>query len=200
MTAGFADEHQISDMCFDIRTWRCGIMWTCILPSDMHDQLTNMQFESVFFFFLLASLWYFFSKTCPIMIDCFIPIWTNSVKKFTHMCGNRSRDFQLTIQRTEPLHYWCWRLSQFTKISSLKTQRFSMQTCTEPTNLPHGHAICHNSVLNRHAIMKAVTHVGHENRGLIHSIVFKLHPPPRFSMKNQRVEWSWIRDCSRFFF
>jgi hypothetical protein len=33
-----------------------------------------------------------------------------------------------------------------------------------------------------------------------HSIFFKLHPPPRFSMKNERVEWSWIGDCSRFFF
>ena len=38
-------KHQISDMCFDIRTWRCGSIWTCILPSDM-------QFESVFFFFV----------------------------------------------------------------------------------------------------------------------------------------------------
>ena len=28
-------KHQISDMCFDIRTWRCGIMWTCIFISDM---------------------------------------------------------------------------------------------------------------------------------------------------------------------
>ena len=28
-------KHQISDMCFDIRTWRRGIMWTCIFISDM---------------------------------------------------------------------------------------------------------------------------------------------------------------------
>ena len=132
---------------------------------DMHITFGHAIWKCLFFF-LLASLWYVFSKTCTIMIDCFIPIWTNSVKKFTHMYGNRSRDFQLTMQRTEPLHYWCSRLSQFPKISSLKTQRFSMQTCTVPTNLPHGHAICHNNVSNRHAIMKAVTHVGHENRGL----------------------------------
>ena len=28
-------KHQIWNMWFDIRTWRCGIMWTCILLSDM---------------------------------------------------------------------------------------------------------------------------------------------------------------------
>ena len=34
-------------------------------------------------------------------------------------------------------------------------------------NVHFGHAICHKNVSSRHAIIQAVAHVGHENRGLI---------------------------------
>ena len=55
-------KHQISDMWSDILTWRCGIMWTCILLSDMQDELTNMQFDNVLFSFFWLHYDFVFQK------------------------------------------------------------------------------------------------------------------------------------------
>ena len=58
-------------------------------------------------------------------------------------------------------------LSHSTKICSLKTQRCATQTCTKPSNVHVGHAICHKNVVSRHAKIQLAAHVGHENTGLI---------------------------------
>jgi hypothetical protein len=44
---------------------------------------------------------------------------------------------------------------------------FQWPTCNMTGNVHFGHAICHKNVSSRHAIIQAVAHVGHENRGLI---------------------------------
>jgi len=58
-------------------------------------------------------------------------------------------------------------LSDSTKICSLKTQGCATQTCTKPSNVHVGHAICHKNVVSRHAKIQLAAHVGHENTGLI---------------------------------
>ena len=75
-------------------------------------------------------------------------------------------------------------LSHSTKICSLKTQGCATQTCTKPSNVHFGHAICHKNVSIRHAIIQAVAHVGHENRKLI-------------SMTDMQYDWQCpFRTCN----
>ena len=48
-----------------------------------------------------------------------------------------------------------------------KTQGCATPTCTKPSNVHVGHAICHTNVFSRHAKIQVEAHVCHEIRGLI---------------------------------